>query len=188
MKAKCLPRVFRFSFTFFLLICIFDFYFLTFDFAFADSSSASYKLQFDANSGGSELLLTSTNYKLEDGTLDFHHRADLSSTNYAAHGRFGISVAPVVEIQSVTPGSFSRFFTDESTSYVVTADDPDSDTLQYQAKQDAATKDGPQASSTLTWALSGSDSGRHTVSNEVIDPDGTVRVEQAMYAFRRPTK
>lgn len=180
MKRRCLL---------FLLTCSFSFFVLTFSFAYADTSSTNYKVESDIVSGGSAFLISSASYKVEEGTLDFATKELLTSTNYKVEGKLGFEGNRNISlIQSINPADYARFFTDQSAAYTVTAQDPDSDALQYRAKQDGTTKAGPQTSSTLTWALGASDQGRRTHTLEVIDPDGTVLKNQAAYVHRRPVK
>lgn len=139
--------------------------------------------------GGANLSAASASYKAEESAVDWFTKENLTSTNYQVAGKIGVNGASdIVAINSVTPGDYSRFYTDESASFTVEAQDPDNDPLQYQAKQGGTLKDGPQAENVLTWTLDLSDQGRHTVSLDVLDPDGTVRKNQAMYAYRRPVK
>lgn len=156
--------------------------------AHADSSSANYALSEDRFTGGGGSA-SSANYQIAETSFEPFSGESLASTNYGVAPKTGISASTnIVNINSVSPSGFSRHYTDENASFTVTAADPDSDTLEYRAKQDTAVKAGPQASNTLTWALSGSDKGRHTMNLEVIDPDGTVIKQQAAYVFRRPVK
>ena len=158
-------------------------------FAYADTSSTNYAVSSDHFAGGGVLSMTSADYKAEESTVDWTTKDNLTSTNYKVDGKIGISGQHnVVLFNSVTPGDFAKYFTDESTSFAVSAQDPDSDSLQYQAKQDGTTKAGPQSSSTLGWALSASDRGRRALKFEIIDPDGTVSKPQSMYVYRRPVK
>jgi len=155
----------------------------------ADASSTNFRIESEHATGGANLSVTSTNYKAEESAVDWFTKENLTGTNYKVDGKFGVSgVSNIAVINSVTPGDFSKFFTDESPSFTVGALDPDNDALQYQAKQDGTLKDGPRAENVLTWALGTSDKGRHTVSLDVLDPDGTVRKNQSMYAYRRPVK
>ena len=155
---------------------------------YADPSSANYQLgdsYFPAGSGGG----SSSSYQVGESTVDYFEKSTASSTNYAVENKVGISgLQKIPVIQSVTPGDYARFYTDENASYAVSATTPDSDSLQYRAKEDAATKVAAQSSSTLAWTLAGGDKGRHTMSMEVIDPDGTVAKQQTAYIFRRPVK
>lgn len=157
--------------------------------AFADTSSTNYRMESEHFAGGGSLSLTSTNYKMEEGTIDWTTKENLTSTGYKVEGKVGIKgTGALPTIQSVSPGDFTRFYTDQSASFTVTASSPDGDALQYQAKQDGTTKAGPQASGALSWALGASDKGRHTLMFQVIDPDGAVSQTQSDYVFRRPVK
>ena len=185
MKKTAAGKVFNFK----LWFLIFSFQLFVTSSAFADTSSTNYSLSSDHFASGGALSITSSSYKVEEGTLDSFAKDNLTSTNYKVDGKMGVAGQHnVALVSSVTPGNFAKYYTDESTSFTVTAQDPDSDTLQYQAKQDGTTKDGPQASNNLVWALSTSDRGRRALSLEVIDPDGTVSKPQAMYVYRRPVK
>lgn len=155
---------------------------------FADASSTNYALVEDRFTGGGGSS-SSTNYAIAETSFDTFAGGTFTSTNYGVNSKVGIAgAAPIASITSISPVAFSKHYSDESPAFTVTAIDPDSDTLDYQVRQDGTIKDGPQNSNSLTWALSGSDIGRHTLSFEVIDPDGTVKKQQAAYVFRRPTK
>lgn len=131
---------------------------------------------------------TSINYQLTESSFESFSSVPLTSINYAAEGKVGIGGAGIGTINSVTPADFTKYFHDQSASYVVSATSQDGDTLQYKASQDATVKAGPQASGTLGWTFSAADIGRHTVSLEVIDPQGTTLKKQEVYVVRRPTK
>lgn len=131
----------------------------------------------------------SAGYKIDEGRIDSFAAAAASSTNYRVDGRIGIrGTNSIPEITSISPVSPSKTYTDESASFTVTVNNFDGDSLQYQVKQDGVIKDGPQASSSLTWSLSGADQGAHTYLFEVIDPQGTVVQSQRGHSFRKPTK
>lgn len=156
---------------------------------FADTSSANYKVSEERVVSGSASLTTSTNYKVDNGTLDYAAKTTASSNSYSLQGKIGIDGAsPVPVINSVTPGDFSRKFTDESPSFTVSAVSPDSQAITYEAKQDGVLKDGPQSTNVLTWALVSGDKGRRTVTLNVSDATGITRKDQSLYAFRRPVK
>ena len=89
---------------------------------------------------------------------------------------------------SISPSNFAKLYSDVDASYTVQATSQDGNSLEYRAKQDSTTKDGPQASNVLSWTLNASDQGRHTMSFEVIDPQGTTLQKQEAYVVRRPTK
>ncbi len=154
----------------------------------ADPSSSNYQLgdsYFPAASGSG----ASAAYQVAESTIDYFSKSAASSANYSVESKVGISgLEKIPVIQSVTPGDYSRFYTDENASFEVTASTPDSDTLQYRAKEDNVTKVAAQNSNTLAWALGGADQGRRSMSMEVIDPDGTVSKTQASYIYRRPLK
>lgn len=155
---------------------------------YAELSSTNYKAELKETGGGGSS--SSSSYSIAEGEIDWGKKDLLTSTSYKVEGQVGISsgILLIPEIQSVTPSNYSRFFTDGNASFTVQARDPDNDPLQYQAKQDGTVKVAFQSSSTLTYALSASDKGRHAVKFEVKDNDGTVAAEQAMYAFRKPVK
>ncbi len=169
-------------------IFLFALCFLTFDFASADPSSTNYAIAESYFPTASAGTITSTNYKVDEGSIDHFFKTTTTSTNYAAEGAFGIAGADLIPvIQNISP-SAGRFFSDANADFTVTAVSPDSDTLGYLAKQDSTTKDGPQSSSNLVWALSSSDLGRRAVAIHVSDPDGTVVQNVSEYVFRRPMK
>jgi hypothetical protein len=156
--------------------------------SFADLDSTNYKITQSNFSGGTENL-GSTNYSVKEGILDFFTKENITSTNYQTEGTVGIEGQNAISVVStVTPADYARFYTDESASFTVTAVDPDSDTLEYQARQDGTIKAGPQSSNVLTWTLGSSDKGRHEILLEVLDPDGTVSAVRRTYIFRRPVK
>ncbi len=156
--------------------------------ALADSSSTNYALSEDRFTGGGGNA-SSTNYQIAETAFEIFSGENQSSTNYAVGPKVGINDSHnIVNINSVSPSNYSRHYSDENASFTVTAVDPDSDTLQYRAKQDTTTKVSAQSSNVLTWALSSSDIGRHIMNIEVIDPDGNVIKPQPAYVFRRPTK
>ncbi len=157
-------------------------------FVLADGSSANYAISEDRFTGGGGSA-SSTNYQALETMVSTFSAEAMSSSNYAMEPKVGISSAVnLVEINSVSPATYSRHYHDETPSFTVTAVDPDSDTLQYQVKQDTTLKDGPQSSNELSWSLSSSDIGRHTLNFEVLDPDGTVIKQQPAYVYRRPVK
>lgn len=155
---------------------------------FADPSSTNYSVAESFFPAASEGEVTSTNYAVVESTIDYFEKTATSSTNYEAEGAIGIAGSDLIPvIQNVSPSS-GRFFSDENAEFTVTAISPDNDTLEYEAKQDGTTKDGPQSSNILTWALSGSDLGRRAVTVHVSDPDGSVIQHKNEYVFRRPVK
>ena len=157
--------------------------------ASADQQSANYRLEAEIVTGGGDGLVTSASYKIEESTIDWVTKATLSSVNYTLENKAGINdVENIPVISSVAPGNYSRFFTDESASFTVNATTPDSDPLEYQAKQDGTTKAGPQTSNVLSWALGASDKGRRALELSVIEQHGTVIKQQTMYVYRRPVK
>ncbi|MBI4115396.1 MAG: hypothetical protein HY447_02350 [Candidatus Omnitrophica bacterium] len=157
--------------------------------SFADSSSATFRLESETATGGGAISVTSTNFRTEESSLEWFSKESLASANYKMEARVGVSgTNPIPVINSIMPGDFARFYTDQSSSFTVQAKSPDSTALQYRVKQDGTVKVGPQASSTLTWPLSVSDKGRHNVTFEVIHPKGNVAKTQAEYVYRRPVK
>lgn len=153
----------------------------------ADTSSTNYAIVEDRFTGGGGDA-TSTNYALEGTSFDFFG-GDLSSANYGIETKAGISNGfGIAVIGSVSPANFSKFYSDGNASYTITAVSEDSDTLQYGALQDSSTAVSAQASSAVTWALSGADLGRHTITLQAIDPDGTTITKRDAYVARRPTK
>lgn len=158
------------------------------DLTFADSTSANYALVEDHLTGGGGKT-TSTNYELEETSFGQFGQAALASTNYVAETKVGISGGlGIAVINSISPADFAKLYSDENASYTVQAISQDGDTLQYRAKQDSTTKAGPQASNVLSWSLSTSDQGRHTMTLEAIDPHGSTIKKQDAYVVRRPTK
>ncbi len=156
--------------------------------ALADSSSASYALVEDRFTGGGGDA-SSTNYQIKESSFEVFSNGAMTSTNYGLETKTGISgAADIATINSITPGDLTKFYSDSNASYVVSATSQDGDSLQYSAKQDATSKVSAQSSSTLSWALATSDQGRHTMSLNVIDPQGTTLKKQEAYVVRRPTK
>ena len=157
-------------------------------YAFSDTSSTNYTLvEYRFTGGGGNA--SSTNYQVADSSFGNFSQSAMTSTNYALEAGAGISSgAGIGSINSVSPGDHSKFYSDGNASYTVSAVSQDGDTLQYSAKQDATTKVSAQASSTVSWALSTSDQGRHTMGLSVIDPQGTALKKQEAYVVRRPTK
>lgn len=156
--------------------------------AFADTSSTNYALTEDRFTGGSGSA-SSANYQIAESSFDSFANAAMSSTNYAVEEKVGISGGKgIATINSISPSNLSKIYSDGNASFVMGAVSQDGDILQYEAKQDSTVKAGPQASSTLTWALSTSDQGRHTMTFQAIDPDGTALTKQDAYVVRRPTK
>ena len=156
--------------------------------AFADSSSANYVLAEDRFTGGGGSA-SSTNYQIKESSFNLFSNAAMTSTNYALETKIGISGgADIATINSVTPGDFTKLYFDQSASFTVSATSQDGEALQYRALQDATVKAGPQSSSTLSWTLTSADIGRHTISLEAIDPQGTTLKKQEAYVVRRPTK
>ena len=171
------------------LVLIFDFCILNFDLSFAaDPASTNFSITesyFPAGRSDAQ----SSSYKIAEGGIDSFARAAASSTHYSVEGKAGISgTEKIPYITAISPGDLSRNYTDEAASFTVSASTPDGDALQYRVKQDGTTKAGPQSSNLLSWALGASDKGRHALSFEVIDPQGTVVKTQANYIYRRPVK
>ncbi len=161
------------------------------EYAFASFAQATtgtnYVLSEDRFTGGGGDA-TSTNYQVAESSFDIFSNTPMVSANYAADTKVGVGGAGLADINAVSPSDFTKLYFDQSVSYVVTAVSQDGDTLQYRASQDATVKAGPQASGTLTWTLSATDVGRHTMSLEAIDPQGTTLKKQEAYVVRRPTK
>lgn len=156
--------------------------------AFAESTSPNYALngKFTGGSGGG----TSTNYEVSQGSFGmFSGVSGATSANYQIQsGDTNPTTLGTPEITGTTPGEYAWFFDDATADYSVATYEMDGDSLQYQAKQDGAMKDGPQSSENLSWVLSAADRGRHAIEIEVIDPDGTVSKQQHAYVVRRPIK
>lgn len=157
---------------------------------YADSSSANYKVDSDFVSAGGEKTVNGTSYKVEESSLDNFSKDTATSANYKAEGRIAPSALQAVppDLNSITPGNFAKFFTDESASFTVSASSPEGASLQYKGREGATTKTGPQTSNLLSWLLSVSDKGRHTYNFDVIDSDATTTKPQAAYIYRRPVK
>ena len=156
--------------------------------AFADSSSANYVLVEDRFTGGGGSA-SSAGYQIVETSFTQFSGSGMTSANYASETKTGISGGTdIASIQSISPGDMTKFYWDANASYTVSAISQDGDTLQYAAKQDSTTKVSNQSSSTLSWALSSADQGRHTVSLQVVDPQGTTLKKQETYMVRRPTK
>ena len=155
----------------------------------ADLSSTNYTVSDSFVSGGGGADISSSSYQLNDGSIDFMSKEAMASTNYDVDGFIGAGggiKAPV--IQSVTPGALSRFFTDETPSYAVTAQNPGTGSLEYQVKEGSTVKAAWQSSNNLSYSISGSDKGRHELSFMVRNSDGTSLTSKSQYLFRRPTK
>jgi len=155
---------------------------------FADSASANYSLVEDRFTGGGGNA-SSTNYQIAESSFNQFAAAAMTSTNYALETKTGISGgADIATVNSVIPADFTKFFSDQNASFTVGATSQDGEALQYKATQDSTVKVAAQSSSTMSWALSSADIGRHTISLEVIDPQGTTLKKQEMYVVRRPVK
>ena len=79
----------------------------------ADLSSTNYTVSDSYVSGGGGNDISSASYQLNDGSIDFSSKEAMASTNYDVDGFIGNGggvKTPV--IQSVTPGSLLKFFTD----------------------------------------------------------------------------
>ncbi len=155
----------------------------------AELSSINYKVAESFFSGGGGNDISSSVYKLDEGSIDSTSKEAMTSTNYGVAGLIGASggiQAPV--IQSVTPGPLSRFFTDESPSYTVTAQNPGTGSLDYQVKEGSTVKAAWQSSNNLSYSVSGSDKGRHELSFMARNADGITLATQSQYLFRRPNK
>ncbi len=155
---------------------------------FADSSSTNYALVEERFTGGGGAA-SSASYQIAESSFDSFGNAAMTSANYALETKVGISgAANIATIHSVTPADLAKFFSDGNASYTISAVSQDGDSLQYAAKQDSTTKVSAQSSNSVSWALSASDQGRHTMSLQVIDPQGTTLKKQEAYIVRRPTK
>lgn len=158
-------------------------------FVHAELSSTSYKVSESFFSGGGGNDITSSSYKLDEGSIDSASKEAMTSSNYDVAGLIGASGGiSVPVIQSVTPGPLSRFFTDESPSYTVTAQNPGTGTLDYQLKEGSTVKVDWQSSSALSYSISGTDKGRHDLSYLVRNGTGNTLAVKSQYLFRRPTK
>ena len=156
---------------------------------YADSQSPHYKVESDFFSGGGELSLASSGYRVEEGIVDWTNSESFASAHYQGAGKIGISDALVPVVQSIVPGDYAKFYLGQSPSFTVTAKDPDADPLQYQFKVDGKVKVPFQSSNVFAYPLAAADRGRHTLAFEVRDnSDGTVSARQFAYAFRRPVK
>ena len=156
--------------------------------AWADPSSTNYALSEDVFTGGGGNA-SSTSYQVTDTSFGSFASAAMTSVNYAMETKAGVSGGPGLGvINSVSPSDHTKFFSAGNASYTISAVSQDGDALQYSAKQDSATKVSAQSSNALTWALSPSDQGRHTMSFSVIDPHGTTLKKQEAYVVRRPTQ
>ena len=156
--------------------------------AFTPAAGVGYNIVEGRFTGGSGDA-SSTNYQAVETSFDQFSGGSVTSTNYALENKAGIlGSVDVASVNSVSPSDFARLYTDQNASYTITAVSPDGDTLQYSAKQDSTTKVSPQSSSTVSWTLSSSDIGRHTMSLEVTDPQGMTLKKQEAYVVRRPTK
>ncbi len=155
---------------------------------FSGSAWADYKVVEDRFTGGGGNA-SSTNYQIVESSFDSFGNAAMTSTNYALETKVGVSGGKdIATINSITPVDFTKFFHDGNASYTVSAVSQDGQSLQYLAKQDSTTKVSAQSSNVLSWELSSSDIGRHTMSLSAIDPDGTTLKKQEAYVVRRPTK
>ena len=174
------------NFTFLLLILGF---WPSVPFVHAELSSTNYAVANGFVSGGGGNEITSSSYQLQEGSIDGVSKDAMTSTNYGVDGEIGSSHGiKVPVIQSVTPGPLSRFFTDESPSYTVTAQNPGTGTLDYQIQEGSTVKAAWQTSNNLSYSVSGSDKGRHDLSFMARNADGTSLTSQGQYLFRRPNK
>ncbi len=151
------------------------------------ATGANYVLSEDRFTGGSGGA-SSTNYQVTESSFDPFSNAPMASTNYALETKVGAGGAGWANINSVSPSDFTKFYSDQSASYTVSAVSQDGNALQYRATQDSTVKTGPQSSGALSWTLSNTDIGRHTMSLEAIDPNATTLKKQEAYVVRRPTK
>ncbi len=155
----------------------------------ADLSSTNFTVADGFVSGGGGNEISSSSYQLQEGSIDGVSKDAMTSTNYGVAGLIGASHGiQVPVIQSVTPGPLSRFFTDESPSYTVTAQNPGTGSLDYQVKEGSTVKAAWQSSSNLSYSVSGSDKGRHELSFMARNADGTNLTTKSQYLFRRPNK
>ena len=157
--------------------------------ASADMQSVNFKTESEQIAAGGIYSLSGTNFKVYESAIDFSSKENLSSQNFKLDARIGTAGRDYVAvIQSINPADYARYYTDQSASYTVSAVSPDGQALTYRAKQDGTVKAGPQNKKVLTWALGIPARGRHLLSIEVIEPDGTVAKNQSMYVMRRPVK
>lgn len=170
-----------------LLTCIFNCCLLSF--SFADTQTAIHKIESDFFSSGGAVLIETPNYKVEDSAIDFNSKDLISTANYQLEGQIGLVSAPIPTISSITPGDYSRFYMDETPSFTVNAQDPDSDPVQYQLKVDGVVKVPYQDSNLFSYNLTPEDLGLHTLTFQVQDTnDGSASTVQSAYYCRRPTK
>jgi len=156
--------------------------------ALADLSSTNFQITESGFSGGGSDTASSS-YKLDEGSIDFVAKDPMTSTNYNVEGQVGVSHAlklPV--IQSVTPGPYAKFFTDEMPSYTVSAQNLGTGNLDYQIKEGSTVKAAWQASNSLSYSVSSPDKGRHELAFMVRNLDGTTLTTKSQYLFRRPNK
>jgi len=155
--------------------------------SFASPSSTNYGISNFIQSGGGGDT-TSTNYQIKEGRIVLGETLSLSSTNYEIEAVEVSITGRLATVDSVTPGDLSPIYYEDNISYTVTATDPDGDTLQYAAEQDATSKVTTQSSNVLPWTLTVTDFGRHTANLDVIDPDGTVTRQQDFFVVHTPAK
>ncbi len=155
----------------------------------AELSSINYKVTESFFSGGGGNDISSSVYKLDEGSIDSASKEAMTSTNYGVAGLIGASHGiQVPVIQSVTPGPLSKFFTDELPSYTMTAQNPGTGNLDYQIKEGSTVKAAWQTSNNLSYSVSGPDKGRHDLSFMIRNQEGTTLAAKGQYLFRRPNK
>ncbi len=155
----------------------------------AELSSTTYKAAESFFSGGGGNDISSSSYKLDEGSIDSASKEAMTSTNYGVAGLIGASGGiQVPVIQSVPPGPLSKFFTDELPSYTMTAQNPGTGNLDYQIKEGSTVKAAWQTSNNLSYSVSGPDKGRHDLSFMTRNQEGTTLATKGQYLFRRPNK
>lgn len=157
----------------------------------ADLSSPSYKISREWISGGGGEEVSSSSFKVLEGSIDSAAQALMSGTSYRIQSQIGLKdgIPPMPpQIDAVSPGNLSRFFMDETASYTVQATDPTGENLEYQLKAGQTVKTLWQASPALSYGLTAQDKGRHRLSFEVRNSEGTTVMAQDQYIFRRPAR
>jgi|GEM_PF-1972302 len=157
----------------------------------ADLSSPGYKITREWISGGGGGQVSSSIFKVTEGSVDFTAQGLMRGNQYKIESQIGLKdgIPPIPpEIDFVSPGNFSRFFTDETASYTVQARDPNGGVLQYQIKADQTVKVPWQANSSASYGLSAADKGRHLLKFEVGNSEAVTSLSQSQYVFRRTVK
>jgi len=155
----------------------------------AGPSSTNYEVELKL-SGVAGDQLSSTNYAIEDGEAPIAANVAMTSTNYEVSESPGAGLPNarlMPRITAVVPASFARLYELEQKSFTVTANDPDSETLEYQLRLDGVVKQAYQASNVLNFTPATTDFGRGAFQIEVRDnDDGVVAYEQAGFVFHEP--